>query len=428
MYEEGIKCYLPKIIGKGYGQFWRSRDRYLVVKGGRGSKKSSTAALKIIVKMMQMKMSNTLVVRRYDTTNKDSTYAQLIWAINTLQVSHLWKQSLSPLSLVYMPTGQKIIFRGLDDPQSITSITIPNGYLNFVWIEEAFQIEDEKAFDKLDLSIRGSMEGNPELYKQLILTFNPWEQHHWLKKRFFDNPPANAYVDTTTYLTNEFLGREDIELFNFLKVNDPKRYQVEGLGDWGVLGGRIYTRWKVEDFDVNALRNEFISIRQKRYLERYGLDFGYAEDPCALVGLLIDVRRFKIYVFKERYERHMDNAALANMVQEEVPNSLVVYADSEDPRTINELQKLGCGNVKGVKKGKNSVLGGIRTLNTYEMIIHPSCENFISEIEQYHYKLDKYSNEPLPEVEKKNDHLMDSMRYASTGIRALDFSWTQNIY
>ena len=426
MYEEATKCYLPKIIGKGYGAFWKSKDRYVVVKGGRGSKKSCTAALKIIAKMMQLKLSNTLVVRRYDTTNKDSTYAQLIWAINTLQVAHLWKQSLSPLSLVYMPTGQKIIFRGLDDPQSITSITIPNGYLNFVWIEEAFQIEDEKAFDKLDLSIRGNMDGNPNLFKQIIVTFNPWEQHHWLKKRFFDNPPKNAYVNTTTYLTNEFLGEDDKELFAYLKEHDPKRYKVEGLGDWGVLGGRVYTRWSVKDFDVESLRREYVSIHQKRYLERYGLDFGYSEDPCALICLLIDIHNFKIYVFKERYEREMDNAALAEMIQEEVPLSLVVYADSEDPRTINELRKLGCGNVKGVKKGK--VLGGIRTVGTYEIIIHPSCVNFIAEIEQYHYKLDKYTNEPLPEIEKKNDHLMDAMRYACTGIRALDFSWAQNIF
>ena len=426
MYEEGIKCYLPKIIGAGYGAFWKSKDRYVVVKGGRGSKKSTTAALKIITKMMQLPLSNTLVIRRYDTTNKDSTYAQLIWAINALHVSHLWTQSLSPLSLVYIPTGQRIIFRGLDDPQSITSITIPSGYLNFVWIEEAFQIEDVKAFDKLDLSIRGNMDGNPDLFKQIIVTFNPWEQHHWLKKRFFDSPPRNAYVNTTTYLTNEFLGQDDVELFNYLKEHDPKRYQVEGLGDWGVLGGRIYTRWRVEDFDPEKLRAEYLNIHLKRYIERYGLDFGYAEDPCALVGMLIDTHQFKIYIFKERYEYHMDNAALANMVKEEVPDSLVVYADSEDPRTINELRKLGCGNIKGVKKGK--ILGGIRTLNTYEMIIHPSCTNFTAEIEQYHYKLDKYTNEPLPEVVESNDHLMDAMRYGGTGIRALDFSWTQNIF
>ena len=179
-----IKKNLPQIIGKGYATYWNYKGRYKVVKGGRGSKKSTTTALWIIYKMMKYPLANTLVIRRVFNTHKDSTYTQLKWASNVLGVSHLWKFSKSPLEATYVPTGQKILFRGLDDPMSITSITVEHGHLCWCWFEEAFQIMNEDDFNKVDMSIRGEL---PKGYfKQIILSFNPWSEKHWLKKRFFD--------------------------------------------------------------------------------------------------------------------------------------------------------------------------------------------------------------------------------------------------
>lgn len=124
--------YLPEIIGKGYGSFWNFKGRYRVIKGGRASKKSTTTAIWLIYNIMKYKEANALVIRRYFNSHKDSTYAQLKWAINQLRVVNLWTVSKSPLEITYKPTGQKILFRGLDDPQSITSITVEKGFLCWV--------------------------------------------------------------------------------------------------------------------------------------------------------------------------------------------------------------------------------------------------------------------------------------------------------
>jgi len=157
---------IPKLIGKGYADFWNWRGRYLVCKGSRGSKKSTTTAFKLLYNMMKYPLSNALVVRRFYVTHRESTFAQLRWAIDRMGVGHLWKVTFTPLTLTYRPTGQRVLFRGMDDPQSIASITVPKGHLNWVWVEEAFQVEREADFDKLDLSIRGALPDG--YYKQLI--------------------------------------------------------------------------------------------------------------------------------------------------------------------------------------------------------------------------------------------------------------------
>lgn len=167
---------LKNLIGKGYKKFWEYRGRYLAVKGGRASKKSTTTSFKIPYKMMEWYhnygfTANALVVRRFYNTHKDSTFAQLRWAINRMGVAHLWKVTQSPLQLTYIPSGGKILFRGFDDADSITSITVEKGAMCFCWIEECYQITSEDDFNKLDMSLRGEL---PEgVYRQFIMTMNP---------------------------------------------------------------------------------------------------------------------------------------------------------------------------------------------------------------------------------------------------------------
>ena len=176
---------MSEIVGGGYDEFWNCKKRYRVLKGGKGSKKSATTALNFIFRLMKEKQSNLLVVRQVMNTHRDSTFAQLKWAQEKLGVSELWSNTVSPLEMVYKPTGQKIIFRGFDDVLKLASTTVSKGYLNFVWIEEAFEIPSESDFDKLDLSVPRGNVPSP-LYKQTTVTFNPWSEGHWLKKRFFD--------------------------------------------------------------------------------------------------------------------------------------------------------------------------------------------------------------------------------------------------
>ena len=175
---------LPEVIGKGYKEFWHFKGRYRCVKGSRASKKSKTTALWYIWWMMKCPEANTLVIRKTFRTLKDSCFKELKWAVKRLRVEHLWDFTLSPLEATYKPTGQKIYFRGLDDPLKVTSIAVEVGCLCWMWIEEAYEIMKEDDFNILDESIRGK---TPQgLFKQITITFNPWNERHWLKKRFFD--------------------------------------------------------------------------------------------------------------------------------------------------------------------------------------------------------------------------------------------------
>ena len=215
---------ISEIIGGGYDEYWNCTSRYRVLKGGKASKKSATTALNFIFRLMKYPGSNLLVVRRVMNTHRDSTFAQLSWAQSRLGVSHLWSNTVSPMEMCFLPTGQKILFRGFDDVLKLASATVSSGALNFVWIEEAFEIESEADFEKLDLSVpRGSMPKG--LFKQTTLTFNPWSATHWLKKRFFDVSSPDLSVFSTNYKCNEFLDSTDLAVFERMRETSRRKYE-----------------------------------------------------------------------------------------------------------------------------------------------------------------------------------------------------------
>lgn len=412
---------LPEIIGKGYASFWHFKGRYRLVKGGRGSKKSCTAALWFIYNMMKMPLANTVVVRRYFNTHRDSTYAQLKWAINRLGVAGAWKCTINPLEMTYLPTGQKILFRGFDDPQSITSITVETGHLCWVWIEEAFQITNEEEFNKLDLSIRGKL---PDGYfKQITFTFNPWSENIWLKKRFFDaKPHKNIFTLTTNYMCNEFLDQADIDVFEDMKLNNPRRYSIEGLGEWGIAEGLVYNNFKVEDFDVNVIANMTSRRGHFIYTDLYGLDWGFSNHPTGVVGLYANEEHKKLYVFGEIYKKGMTNIQIADAIKDKGWAGNLIIADSAEPKSIEEVRIAGVPRIRPAKKGPDSVRAGILKLQDYQIIIHPSCYNFTIEINNYVWDVDKDGkvlNDPIDDY----NHLMDAMRYAAEKLGQENFSF-----
>lgn len=390
---------LSKTIGKGYNKFWNSQKRYVVCKGSRGSKKSKTTALWHIVKLMQYPLANALVIRKVGRTLKDSCYSDLRWAIHRLGVDAYWKATASPMELTYTPTGQKILFRGLDDPLKITSISVPVGFINFVWIEEAYEISKESDFDMLDESVRGEL---PDGYfKRITVTFNPWNERHWLKARFFDNESDDTLALTTTYQCNEWLDESDLKLFEEMKKRNPRRYQVAGLGNWGVTDGLVYENWKEEVFTLSEIRKcETVA----------GLDFGYTNDPTALFVGFLNTSEKKLYVWDELYEKGLSNKRIFERIQEMGYSKERITADSAEPKSIDELKGYGL-RVTPAKKGKDSILNGIQWIQDLEIIIHPRCVNFLTEIGSYTWKEDKFGrklNEPVDDA----NHLMDAMRYA----------------
>lgn len=391
---------LPKIVGKGYKSYWNFRGRYAACKGSRASKKSKTTALRIIYNMMKYDKSNTLVVRKTYRTLKDSCFTDLKWATRRLEVEHLWEFKCSPLEATYLPTGQKILFRGLDDPLKITSITVDYGFLCWVWLEEAYEITSEKDFDTLDESIRGELP--PYLWKQWMITFNPWNEHHWLKKRFFDvkNDPDILAI-TTNYKCNEWLDEADLRLFDNMKEKNPRRYQVAGLGNWGIVDGLVYENWKEEEFTLDQVI-DCDSVN--------GIDFGYTNDPAAVFIGFIDTENKKLYVWDEIYKKGLSNKRLYEEIESSHYQKKSFTADCAEPKSIDELRGYGL-RVEKSQKGKDSITHGIQYIQDFEIIIHPRCVNFITEIGNYTWDEDRLGNKINRPIDDFN-HLMDAMRYA----------------
>ena len=397
------KYFLPDVVGKGYKTFWNFRGRYRVVKGSRASKKSKTTALWFIYMMQKHKESNTLVIRKTFRTLKDSCWTDLKWAVHRLGTDHLWNFTLSPLEATYLPTGQKILFRGLDDPLKVTSITVGTGILCWMWIEEAYEIMQEDDFDMLDESIRGECPDG--LWKQITLTFNPWNEHHWLKSRFFDVPDPEVLALTTNYMCNEWLDKADLQVFERMKKNNPRRYAVAGLGGWGIVDGLIYENWTEETFTLEQIQKDHPSLKTV-----CGLDFGYTNDPSAFVVCFIDLKTQDLWIWDEFYEKGLSNRKIAGLVDSMGYRKERITADSAEPKSIDELKGLHL-RIKGAKKGKDSIKNGIQWIQELKIHVHPRCVNFLTEVSNYTWEKDKFGKKLNIPIDDFN-HLMDATRYA----------------
>jgi phage terminase large subunit len=334
-----------------------------------------------------------------------------------------WDFKESPLEATYKPTGQKIYFRGLDDPLKVTSITVDVGVLCWAWLEEAYEVMKEDDFNILDESIRGEC---PEgLWKQITFTFNPWNERHWLKHRFFDelvgydaegqpvykergNPVSDdgeILAITTNYTCNEWLDKADIAVFERMKKNNPRRYAVAGLGGWGIVEGLVYENWKEERFEL-----EDIQQRHPDLDSAFGLDFGYTNDPSALFGGFISLKDRKIYVWDEMYKKGLSNRKIYDEIRSMGYVKEHITGDSAEPKSIDELSGYGL-RIEGAVKGKDSINNGIQFIQDFEIIVHPRCVNFMTEISNYTWKVDKFNKKLNVPIDDFN-HLMDAMRYA----------------
>ena len=402
------------IVGHGYGDYWNSRKRYTPCKGSRGSKKSKTTALWIIYHMMLYPEANAVCVRRYQNTLRNSCFSDLQWAARQLKVEHLWDFPKSMLEITYRPTGQKILFRGLDDGLKITSISVPKGVLCWVWIEEAYEISNEDDFNKLDMSIRGEV---PEGYfKRIMITFNPWSATSWLKARFFDNPDDDTFVKTTTWKCNEWLDDADRNIFLKMQVNNPRRYRIEGEGEWGIAEGLIYEKVRYEDFDIDEVR------KIPGIISCFGLDFGFT-DPNAFTCSMVDNTNMIIYVFDEWYRTGVTNKAIADAIKEKGYGGQRIICDSAEPKSIAELQEEGI-KAEASRKGKDSVNHGIQLIQNYTIVVHErNCPEFKKEISNYCWSKDK-DGKPTDKPDHEFSHGMDSFRYAVTKALLPDvYSW-----
>lgn len=400
-----IDVNIPKLVGGGYGAYWRSKNFYRVVKGSRGSKKSKTTALNYIVRLLRYPWANLLVVRRYSNTNKQSTYTDFKWACNQLKVTHLFKFNESLPEITVRKTGQKILFRGLDDPLKITSITVDVGILSWLWVEEAYQIETEDKFSTVVESIRGSV-SDPTFFKQVTLTFNPWNERHWLKRVFFDKDTqrADTLALTTTYKCNEWLDEIDKQRYEDLYKTNPRRARIVCDGEWGVVEGLVFENFKVEDFDIQK-------TVQRVKETTAGMDFGYTQDPTTLICAAVDLKNKHLYLYNEHYQKAMLTDDIVRMLKSKGMQHSYISADSAEKRLIAEIRSKGISGIAASLKGKGSIMQGIQFMQGFKIIIHPSCEHTIEEFNTYTFKQDKegnWLNEPID----ANNHIIDAVRYS----------------
>ncbi len=394
---------VTQVVGKGYDDYWNCKKRYRVLKGGKASKKSTTTALNFIYRIMRYEDSNLLVVRQVMNTHRDSTFAQLKWAQNKLGVSHLWSNTVSPMEMTYIPTGQKILFRGFDDVLKLASTTVPKGYLNFVWIEEAFEIESEADFEKLDLSVpRGTLP--QRLFKQTTLTFNPWSSEHWLKKRFFDTPNRNTATFSTNYLINEFLDDTDREVFERMKKQNRRKYEVAGLGNWGISEGLVFENWEIGKKVIK-------DSERYKWKSFFGLDYGYTNDPTAFIAFLANPIDKELYIYDEFYKKRMLNCHIAQEIINKGYAKERIRADCAEPKSNDDLKRLGIGRIMPSSKGSDSILNGIAGICEYHIFINPSCVNTIKEFSSYVYD-EKNVKNGMRMPKDCDNHLCDALRYA----------------
>lgn len=274
--------------------------------------------------------------------------------------------------------------------------------------EEAYQIESRDKFDTVVESIRGSLDDVPEFYKQITVTFNPWNERHWLKETFFDDDAIykdQTFAITTTFRCNEWLDKQDKERYESLLTTNPKRGRVVANGEWGVAEGLVFENVTTQEFDVTK-------TIQKVGQTVFGLDFGFTHDPTALISAILDEKNKKLYIFDEVYKTGLLNSDIYKEALKRDLEGAKIVADSASPQNIAELRRLGLRRITGVKKGKGSIMAGIEYLKEFEIIVHPRCENILEEFNTYAFKQDKTSGKYLNEPEDANNHAIDALRYA----------------
>ena len=228
---------------------------------------------------------------------------------------------------------------------------------------------------------------------------------------------------TRNYDCNEFLGDDDRAIFEWMKENNPRRFAIEGRGEWGIAEGLVYENWTELDFDIDALRNQCDQYGTHRFREYFGMDFGYTNDPTAFIALLASEKEKVIYIFDEIYRTRMKNQDIYDTITYKGYKNEIITADNEDPKSIDELKDLGLNRIRAADKGRGSVKAGIQKLQDYKIYVHPRCTNTIVELSNYIWAPDKDTGKPTTEPADEYNHLMDALRYATEKLGSMNFSW-----
>ena len=384
------KIFLPVY----YPYLFDYSKRYNVYYGGRASGKTYFLIQKLLLKGLKEKRVILLMNKQ---TNKvsDGVWRELNNAIDLFHLRPYFTFNKTEFRATCILNGTQFRCLGLDDPERI------KGFADIadVLLDEAtnFSVED---FELIDGTIRSP---KYKLPLQIYVSFNPVSKANWVYKYFgFDTGivPDNTFILKTTYLDNTFLDLSYHQRMENLKNRNYSRWKIEALGDFVSLDRLVYDGyWKEEDFDYKQLQGQLL----------IGMDFGFTNDPAVIVAsLLVDQN---IYVFQEWGDTRKTNPELANVIKNLGFSKSLIIADSAEQKSIEEIRRLGIQRIKASVKGPDSVIHGIQRVQQYNLIIHPSCQNIITELENYSWQKDK-NGEYINKPQDSFNHYLDALRYS----------------
>ena len=370
--------------------------RWEIYNGSAGSAKSYFITQKIILRCCQEKI-RVLVCRRYGTTLRNTCFSLFKEILAKWQLTQFVKIRETDFNIKF-PNGSEIIFMGLDEETKLLSLN----NIAVIFIEEVFEVEKPKV-EQLNLRLRGDVKN-----KQIIMAFNPISKNHWLYDFCENNPPENSIYTHSTYKDNPFLDSEVVREMEEMYKRNPAKARVFCDGLWGVDSeGLVIKNWREEEFDALELAASGLE-------HRAGCDVGWI-DPTAVIDTLYDKANKTIYVFNEFYKSGCQLEDIATAIKNMNLTKNKLYVDSAEPRTIQYLKTQGI-NAIGCAKGKDSVKAGLMFLQDNLIVVHPKCQNFITELQNFSYIKSKQTGEWTEDTTHEWSHAIDACRYGYSDI------------
>ncbi|WP_440337945.1 PBSX family phage terminase large subunit [Megasphaera sp.] len=382
---------------------------FYMLAGGRGSAKSSfVGGIRIPISMLEDPNIHVVVLRKVGNTIKNSVMPQIIWGLEQLGILDRFRIRMSPPEITYKPTGQKILFFGLDDPAKVKSIKLPFGYVGIVWFEELDQFS---GMEEIRNVLQSLLRGGPSY--QVFGTYNPPKsRNNWVNEEILVDDP-DRLVHHSTYLTvpEDWLGPQFLAEAEKLKAKNEMAYRHEYLGEVTGTGGAVFEN--VEDM---AMSYELVGNFDRLY---YGLDFGFAVDPLAYVAMYYDAKREDLYIFDELYRQKMTNSQAAKAIKLRI-NGGRILADAAEPKSIAEMSDYGL-RISGARKGPDSIDFGMRWLQNraHIYIDKRRCPNTYKEFVAYEYDRNK-DGQFISAYPDANNHSIDAVRYGLSEIMNRD--------
>lgn len=368
--------------------------------GGRGSLKSSTVSVLVPLLLINNPGTHALVLRKVANTIRDSVYAQYIWAIGELGMAAYWDAKVSPMELVYKPTGQKIMFRGADDPMKIKSIKVPFGYIAVTHFEEKDQFAGRAEIRTI---LQSTMRGGSKYWN--FESYNPpISRDNWVNKDSLEER-ADRLCHKSTYLQAppEWLGEQFLAEAEHLKATDERAYQHEYLGIPVGTGGNVF-----DNLELREITDEEISHFDHIY---QGVDYGWFPDPFAFIRLHYDRARETIYLMDEIYQNKLTNEASGNIIIQRGYKDAYITCDSAEPKSVADYRAMGLP-AKAAVKGPGSVDYGMKWLQRRKIVIdRKRTPNAYNEFVNYEYDRNK-DGDIISGYPDENNHLIDATRYA----------------